>query len=68
MADERKGGYCERCQKNAVVFRQGTNHILHLILTLITFGLWAIVWIGVAVKFGGWRCAECGSANVRNVA
>jgi len=21
------------------------NHVLHLILTLLTFGLWAIVWI-----------------------
>jgi hypothetical protein len=31
---------------------KNTNHVLHLILTLITFGLWAIVWIAVAV-FGG---------------
>lgn len=29
-----------------------TNHILHLILTIITLGLWAIVWICVAI-FGG---------------
>ena len=28
------------------------NHILHLILTIITLGFWAIVWIAVAV-FGG---------------
>lgn len=68
MADEKKGGFCQQCNKPSVVFRQGTNHVLHLILTLITFGLWAIVWLGVAVKFGGWRCAECGSASVRNVA
>jgi hypothetical protein len=25
------------------------NHLLHLILTLVTFGLWALVWIGVAI-------------------
>jgi len=31
---------------------KNTNHVLHLILTLVTFGLWAIVWIAVAV-FGG---------------
>jgi hypothetical protein len=24
------------------------NHVLHLILTLVTFGLWAIVWIALA--------------------
>lgn len=29
-----------------------TNHILHLILTIITLGIWAIVWIGM-VAFGG---------------
>jgi hypothetical protein len=29
-----------------------TNHILHLILTLITLGIWAIVWI-LMVIFGG---------------
>jgi hypothetical protein len=28
------------------------NHILHLILTLVTMGLWAIVWILVAVLGG----------------
>lgn len=29
-----------------------TNHLLHLILTLITLGVWAIVWLLVAA-FGG---------------
>jgi hypothetical protein len=29
-----------------------TNHVLHLILTLITLGIWAIVWI-LMVVFGG---------------
>lgn len=29
-----------------------TNHVLHLILTLITLGVWLIVWILVAVFAG----------------
>lgn len=29
-----------------------TNHVLHLILTLVTLGIWAIVWILMAI-FGG---------------
>jgi len=29
-----------------------TNHVLHLILTIITLGIWAIVWILVAVLGG----------------
>jgi hypothetical protein len=28
------------------------NHILHLLLTILTFGVWLPVWIGLAV-FGG---------------
>ena len=28
------------------------NHVLHLILTLLTFGLWVFVWIGLVI-FGG---------------
>lgn len=26
-----------------------TNHVLHLILTIVTFGLWGFVWIVLAV-------------------
>lgn len=29
--------------------RRGANHPLHLILTLATCGLWALVWIPVAI-------------------
>jgi hypothetical protein len=28
------------------------NHVLHLILTIVTFGFWSLVWIGLGV-FGG---------------
>lgn len=28
------------------------NHVLHLILSVVTFGLWVPVWLGVTV-FGG---------------
>lgn len=35
-----------------VVTGKRPNHLLHLILTLLTVGLWVFVWIGVAI-FGG---------------
>jgi hypothetical protein len=28
------------------------SHALHLILTLVTAGLWSLVWIGVAIRGG----------------
>jgi hypothetical protein len=36
----------------ALVRGRRVNHVLHLILTLVTFGLWAIVWIIVAIAGG----------------
>jgi len=37
------------------------DHLLHLVLSLITLGAWIIMWILVAVaKAGGYRCSECG--------
>lgn len=35
-----------------MVYGKPANHILHLLLTLFTFGLWAIVWIIVALSSG----------------
>jgi hypothetical protein len=37
-----------------------TNHILHLILSLITFGLWVPVWILAAMNNAGKRSALTG--------
>jgi len=67
MAHQEKSGHCKQCKEMRVVRRPGTNHILHLILTVLTAGLWLIVWIGVSIKFGGWRCSTCGSTKVSNV-
>jgi hypothetical protein len=68
MAEEKRSGFCPDCDRRVVVFRKGTNHILHLILTVLTLGLWLIVWFGSAVKFGGWRCQVCGSGKIKQVA
>lgn len=35
-----------------IVYGNRPNHILHLILTLVTAGLWGIVWICVAIGSG----------------
>jgi hypothetical protein len=64
MATEYTSGYCRRCAVPSKLERKGTNHVLHLLLSIVTLGLWLIVWIGVAVKFGGWSCSQCGSEDV----
>jgi len=47
------------------------NHVLHLILTLVTVGLWGIVWIAMAI-FGGEKRSmvsvdEYGNAVVQKI-
>ena len=67
MAMQYKSGYCKQCKDQRKVERKGTNHILHLLLSILTAGIWLIVWIGIAIKFGGWRCERCGSTKVSRV-
>jgi zinc-ribbon domain len=47
------GGRIEAQTEFNAVLRFGgkrVNHILHLLLTLITFGLWVVVWISLAIS------------------
>lgn len=55
MAMQEKSGFCATCSKHVMVRRKGTNHVLHLLLSFFTLGLWIIVWILVSIKIGGRR-------------
>lgn len=52
----RKGYRIESQQDFQAIMVKGhrPNHILHLLLTVLTVGLWAIVWVNVAI-WGGER-------------
>lgn len=53
-------GYCETCKQQVLIRSRGTNHLLHLILTLLTGGLWLIVWVICAIPPKKWCCSQCG--------
>lgn len=38
---------------------QGANHVLHLLATIFTGGLWLIPWMFIATS-GHWVCPKCG--------
>jgi hypothetical protein len=63
MAEDKSTGYCTHCRSVTTITRPNTNHILHLLLTLITGGLWLIVWILLTIKGGCWRCSVCGQGT-----
>ena len=48
-----------------------TNHVLHLVLTIVTLGLWVFVWLGIAAFGGEKRVSasvdEWGNTNLQNL-
>ncbi len=60
MSDEKTSKFCATCNRQSLAVRKGTNHILHLLISCVTFGLWIPVWVLTSIKIGGWRCNVCG--------
>ena len=67
MATQEATGYCKKCERQVMVRRKGTNHVLHLLLSLVTLGLWIPVWILLSIKVAGWRCSQCGMKAGRSL-
>ena len=66
MAEDKTSMFCESCDSQVLAVRPGTNHVLHLLLSIVTGGLWIIVWILLSVRVGGWRCSRCGRLVTRH--
>lgn len=49
--------YCTTCESQTMHLQQRPNHILHLLLTLVTGGLWLLVWIFMSSSKS--QCSEC---------
>ncbi len=67
MSIQVKSGFCKACDAQRKVERKGTNHILHLLISVFTAGLWIPVWFLHTIKIGGWRCGTCGSTKTSGV-
>lgn len=72
MTNQFKQAVCQCCsheagkRKYVRAEKQKANHILHLLLTLVTGGLWAFVWLEASFR-GKYRCPTCGSSDLRVV-
>ncbi|MHC4755888.1 MAG: hypothetical protein ACYTBP_12170 [Planctomycetota bacterium] len=62
---EEGSGYCGRCLKQVPVGRRRINHFPHILLTVCTAGIWAIVWIRRARRQSNWVCLDCGEEVYR---
>lgn len=65
MIAERRG-FCPDCNRNVLYRRTGPNHILHLLLSVITAGLWLPVWFVLTLLQKPYRCPNCGYAYNHN--
>jgi hypothetical protein len=61
---EHAQAFCRDCDRRVRAERASTPHLLHLVATIFTAGLWLPFWILCSVKFGGWLCPVCGSSRL----
>lgn len=61
--------YCENCKKEVVsIGGRNINHILHIILSIITGGLWLLVYLFICMTAPViWRCPVCGGSTIHKL-
>jgi predicted nucleic-acid-binding Zn-ribbon protein len=53
--------YCKNCKKITLHIKKRINHILHLLLSIITFGVWFFIWLLIALfTSDAAQCSKCG--------
>lgn len=60
MAGKIARRFCHVCRDMVRAEWSGCNHVLHLLLSLVTFGLWLPVWFGSSLS-NGFYCGQCGA-------
>jgi len=55
--------FCPTCNQQRLFCKDGTNHLVHAIVSLFLCGLWIPVWIIAAMLNSGkpYRCQQCGT-------
>jgi hypothetical protein len=51
--------FCGQCNAHVRAVRPGTSRLRQIGLTIVTLGVWSIVWIVDAMRRPGWRCSVC---------
>lgn len=59
MATSQRMKFCKKCKAMTLHLHHGPNHVLHLLLTLITCGVWLLIWLMAAANRGD-QCTVCG--------
>lgn len=54
---------CRKCRERTMQNRKETSHLLHLVLSIVTGGVWLLVWLFLVLFPSRWRCEICGKKN-----
>lgn len=52
--------WCPTCNAGVIAAKTEPSHLLHFFLSLVTFGMWVVIWI-LCVIAPQYNCGECGS-------
>ena len=53
--------FCPKCDDWTRAEAQRPNHVLHLLLSIVTLGWWLLVWLVLVLVPKKWRCSACGT-------
>jgi hypothetical protein len=59
MSQQETTKFCSHCNKAVLAVRPGTSRLRQLSLTVLTLGIWSVVWVLDAFRRPGWRCSVC---------
>ena len=51
--------FCAHCNKTVLAVRPGTSRLRQVTFTVLTLGLWSVVWLIDSRRRPGWRCCIC---------
>lgn len=61
MGSQQLMAHCKACKMMTMHVRPSTSHVLHLLMSVITSGIWVVVWILAALANDSQKqCTVCG--------
>lgn len=61
MVEKAKGMYCTVCGTDRRFVARKVNHTLHVVLGVLTLGLWFLIYPLFGLGSRSYRCTVCGS-------
>ncbi len=61
---EQKAGFCVACDTTQAIERKTLNTPFHIVMTLVTCGAWAFVYLLLSLTPRPWYCVRCGGTQI----